>query len=352
MTTTLDPADVLVLPEAPESPGEPQVDDEERKRRRRIFVLAILGGLFLLLVIFFLWYLLFRKPITQIIPPLDLTNPPAYQGSIYGLTKPLGIAVSTDGARIYVTQSSGDQATLLLDGAGKPVAVLAPPADITAHASQLYVAVNPLTGDVYATDRTAGAVNHYRADGSYVDQFENGPTIDVWQPLAIAFDTNGNLYVSDVGGGDQTVHVFGPDGALLRNLGSEGLFSFPNGIAVDKAGYVYVSDSNNGRLLVFDPAGTQVAIVKRGPGQGELGMPRGVAFDDTGRVYVVDSVGQGVHMYRPLQQGDQAPTFLARFGREGTTDGAFEFPNGIAVDGRGHVYVTDWNNDRLQVWSY
>ena len=69
MTTTLDPADVLVLPEAPESPGEPQVDDEERKRRRRIFLLAILGGLFLLLVIFFLWYLLFRKPITQIIPP-------------------------------------------------------------------------------------------------------------------------------------------------------------------------------------------------------------------------------------------------------------------------------------------
>ena len=183
------------------------------------------------------------------------------------MTKPLGIAVSTDGGRIYVTQSSGDQATLLLDAAGKPVAVLAPPAELTAHASQLYVAVNPVTGDVYATDRTAGAVNHYRADGTYVDQFDNGPTIDVWQPLAIAFDTTGNLYVSDVGGADQTVHVFGPDGALIRNLGSEGLFSFPNGIAVDKSGFVYVSDSNNGRLLVFDTTGTQVAIVKRGPGR-------------------------------------------------------------------------------------
>ena len=44
--------------------------------------------------------------------------------------------------------------------------------------------------------------------------------------------------------------------------------------------------------------------------------------------------------------------YLARFGREGTVDGTFEFPNGIAIDGRGRLYVTDWNNDRLQMWSY
>jgi tripartite motif-containing protein 71 len=331
----------------------PELDaEEQKKRRRRYILLAFLGALLLLLIIFLLWYLLFRKPISQIVPPLDLTNPPTYQASIYGLTKPLGVAVSPDGSRMYVTQTSGDQATLLLDSTGKPVAVLAPPAQQATHASQLYVAVDPRNGDVYATDRTAGAIYHYRADGTYVDVFDNGPTIDVWQPLAIAFDPTGTMYVSDVGGADQRIHVFGPDGAFVRDLGSEGLFSFPNGIAVDKAGFVYVSDSNNGRLLVFDPAGSQVALVRRGPAQGELGMPRGVAFDDTGRVYVVDSVGQGVHMYRPLQQGDQVPTFLARFGREGTTDGAFEFPNGIAVDGRGRVYVTDWNNDRLQVWSY
>ena len=37
---------------------------------------------------------------------------------------------------------------------------------------------------------------------------------------------------------------------------------------------------------------------------------------------------------------------------EGVSNGTFQYPNGIAVDGRGRVYVTDGGNDRVQVWSY
>ena len=345
---------VLPQPDAPAPPPALPVTDDAPPpdRRRRYALLLFLLSLLLIVVGFAVWYFLFRQPIESVLPNLDLTKPPAYQVSTYGFSKPLGVAVASDASRIYVTQGSGDQAALILDGNGNKLGVLAPPQDVITRATQLYVAVNPRTGDVYTTDRSAGAVFHYAADGTFKDVFEPGATIGIWQPLAIAFDGAGNLYVSDVGGDFQKVHVFGPDGTWLRDLGSAGLFAFPNGIGVDQNGNVYVSDSNNGRLVVFDETGAQLGKIERGSADDELGMPRGVAVDSHGRVYVVDTVRQSVQLFRALQTGETFPAFQTRFGREGTVDGAFEFPNGIAVDGRGRVYVTDWNNDRLQVWSY
>ncbi len=67
-----------------------------------------------------------------------------------------------------------------------------------------------------------------------------------------------------------------------------------------------------------------------------------MAIDDKDRLYVVDSIGQAVQVYRPLVSGAPSPEFVDKFGEEGTVDGAFYFPNGIAVDARGHVYVADW----------
>ena len=336
-----------------EPPVLPAVEDAPPPdRRRRYLLLLLLFFLLALVILFAIWYFIFRQPIDRIIPNLDFTKPPAYVSSTYGLQKPLGVAVSSDGERIYVTQGGGDQSTLLIDRAGNHIATLAPPTDVSARAQQLYVAVNPKTGDVYATDRTAGAVFRYAADGTYKDTFSPGSGISVWQPLAIAFDADGTMYVSDAGGDFQKVHVFAPDGTWLRDLGSAGLFAFANGIGIDKAGNVYVSDSNNGRLIVFDKTGAELGRIQRGAADGDLGLPRGVVVDADGRVYVVDSTGQGVKLFRALQDGETTPAFQVRFGREGTVDGAFEFPNGIAIDGRGRVYITDWNNDRLQMWSY
>ncbi|HEX7951186.1 MAG TPA: hypothetical protein VF494_12615 [Candidatus Limnocylindrales bacterium] len=347
------PSEAPVLaPDAPDAPppAAPVADEPPNRRRRLILLLLLLAGLFVL-ILFAIWYLIFRQPVENVIPNLDFTKPPAYTSSIYGLSKPLGVAVSADGSRIYVTQGGADQAALVLDGAGNRVAVLAPPTDVVARATQLYVAVNPKTGEVYTSDRASGAVFVYGADGSYKAVFKPSG-ISVWQPLAIAFDAAGNLYVADVAGDFQKVHVYGPDGALLRDLGTDGLFAFPNGIGIDGNGNVYVSDSNNGRLVVFDRSGAQIGLIQRGPADGQFGMPRGVVVDGQGRVFVVDSVAQSVQLFRSLQAGETTPAFKVRFGREGTVDGAFEFPNGIAADGRGRIYVTDWNNDRLQIWSY
>jgi sugar lactone lactonase YvrE len=81
-------------------------------------------------------------------------------------------------------------------------------------------------------------------------------------------------------------------------------------------------------------------------------LPRGVAIDDEGRLYVVDTSAHAVQVYKVLAEADRSPVYVGRFGAEGTLDGAFEFPNGVAVDTRGRVYVTDLANNRVQVWTY
>ena len=338
-------------PEVPETPTAPA--DPGRRRRIRMLLAIILGALLLGFLAFAAWYLLFRKPISQLpLPNLEEGVMPGFSFAAYDLEKPLGIAVSADGSRMYVTQTGGDQATLMLDGRGTRLGTLTPPTDVAARTTQLYVAVDPKTGDVYTTDRSHGAVYIYSADGVYRGIFRPDPDPGAWQPLAIAFDRDGNLFISDAGGTFQTVREIDRNGHVVLTIGTDGMLNFPNGIAVDKSGDIYVTDSNNGRLLVFDKAGTQLGLIQRGPAQGEFSMPRGIVIDDVGKVYVVDAVGQGVQVYRAMASGDQAPHYLDRFGREGTVDGAFEFPNGIAVDSRGRVYVADWNNDRIQIWSY
>ena len=59
--------------------------------------------------------------------------------------------------------------------------------------------------------------------------------------------------------------------------------------------------------------------------------------------------GSCPHLY---QSADWRPTFLNEFGSQGIGDGQFEYPNGVAVDSRDRVYVTDRENNRVQVWGY
>ena len=150
----------------------------------------------------------------------------------------------------------------------------------------------------------------------------------------------------------QAVLAFGPDGTYLRTYGKPTDFNFPNGVAVDAGGNVYVADSDNGRLVVFDAGGNQVGIVGRGAGAGNLGLPRGIAIDDSGRVYVADLSLNGVQVYHVLAAGETHPQYVGDFGEGGAGDGAFQLPNAVAVDGRARVYVADWRNNRIQVWTY
>jgi sugar lactone lactonase YvrE len=121
---------------------------------------------------------------------------------------------------------------------------------------------------------------------------------------------------------------------------------------VDGAGTIYVTDSNNGRLVTFASDGKGTVRIGRGAGQGNLGLPRGLAIDSSDRIFTVDTTAQGVAIYRTQRGEDQQVEYLGSFGVPGIADGQFSFPNGLALDSRGRVYVADTFNDRVQIWSY
>ena len=59
-----------------------------------------------------------------------------------------------------------------------------------------------------------------------------------------------------------------------------------------------------------------------------------------------------VFVYAQYRSGASQIEYLGSFGSQGVANGQFSYPNGIAVDGRGRLYIADSTNDRVQLWSY
>jgi hypothetical protein len=71
----------------------------------------------------------------------------------------------------------------------------------------------------------------------------------------------------------------------------------------------------------------------------------------SGKLLVVHTADHMVRTYS-TDKSKPTPTYIGSFGNEGQLDGTSEYPNGVATDKRAHVYVTDRENNRVQVWGY
>jgi len=350
-TDLLDLLDDMSAPPTPPATVPPV--DPARRRRRRI-ILAVVLALLVLLVGLFTWYLLNRKPLSEL-PGLNDAQVPTYKTSFYDVSRPLGVAVSPDGSRIYATQSGATPTTFVFDRDGTKVGELKPPTTQKTLHVPVYVAVDPTNGDVYVGDRAAGKVYVYDANGTYLRTFEpKGVGVEQLSPLGLAVGPDGTVYVADVLSAkpaDHRILVFAHDGTLRTVLG-KGVLNYPNAIVVGTHGEIYVSDSNNGRVVVIDQTGKVSTLIARGVGDGDLGLPRGLALDDQGRMFVVDTTDHMVRLFTLAASPTTHPAYVGSFGDEGHDDGKFTFPNGAATDTRGRVYVADRENNRIEVWGY
>src|SRR5439155_22238179 len=138
-------------------------------------------------------------------------------------------------------------------------------------------------------------------------------------------------------------------------------FDGPRGLALDGAGNLYVADDNNDRVRRIDPAGIITTVAGTGAegfaGDGgpaaaaQLNHPRGVAVDGRGVLFVVDSMNHRVRMVDP----SGVIATVAGCGRQGYSgDGGsatvarlFE-PRGVALDPAGRLFVADSYNDRIR----
>jgi DNA-binding beta-propeller fold protein YncE len=325
-------------------------EEERKSRRRKIAALTGIVAALAVVVFMILRTLSGSSPLPSI--PSEL---PHYVSDIYGTDQPMGVAVSPSGERVYVTESEGPRLVRVYDGTGRPLGTLKPPGRNEAWRLPVYVAVSPRTEEVYVSDRLRQAIDVYGPNGKYLRAVRpTGSLGNGAQPLGLAFGPEGNLYATDVGGPkrDHRVLVLGASGAEpVRKIGSPGMFWFPNGLALDGKGDLYVADSNDGRLEIFNPAGRPAASIERGVGEGDLGLPRGVAVDGN-RLFVVDTMAQVVKVYRLPGAVTEVPVYIGAFGGEGLGDGQFQYPNGIAIDHNGRIYVTDRENGRVQIWEY
>jgi uncharacterized protein (TIGR03663 family) len=140
-----------------------------------------------------------------------------------------------------------------------------------------------------------------------------------------------------------------PDGSGPLDLG-DGQFQEPWGIAVDAEGMIFVADTWNGRIQVFDSAGKFVH--KWGifnTTNGTLGDPlslfgpRGIAIDSSGYLLVADTGNKRILQFTPTGE------FVNQIGGGGVRLGNFEEPTSVGVDPRdGSVYVADAWNRRIQ----
>ena len=176
------------------------------------------------------------------------------------------------------------------------------------------------------------------------------------RPGGIAIDTENRLvYVADTG--NDCVDVFDADNyKLQRRLGKPsskhdqtepGLFSLPEGVAVDKDGNVYVTDTFNDRVEVFDADGEFISTFgQNGDAPANFERPKGIAIDCDGHIWVVDAGQNMVKVY------NNKGRLLIYFGGEGYYPGQFMGPWGIAIGPSNQVVVSETFPGRVQVFRY
>lgn len=184
-------------------------------------------------------------------------------------------------------------------------------------------------------------------------------------PIGIAVDASNNVYVADFN--NSTIRKVTAGGSVTTLAGSAGSpgsadssggsprFNGPSGVAVDTSGNVYVADNFNCTIRKITPGGFVSTLAGTAGTRGNVdqpgsaarfNFPSGVAVDNDGNVYVADTLNCTI---RKITPAGAVSTFAGFAGSAGASDGAgtaarFSYPNGVAVDSSGNVYVADSNN--------
>lgn len=208
--------------------------------------------------------------------------------------------------------------------------------------------IRKITPSGFVTTIAGMAQQAGTADGS-------GSGARFWSPRSLAVDSSGNIFVADTyshtirkitRSGNVTTFAGtadpGAPGSLVDGKGAGARFSYVYGIAIDRAGVLWVADSGNGAIRKITPD----ANVSTFAGLSNTAL----ALDNAGNIYVADYYNSAIRKINPAG----VITTLGGAGQPGYRDGTgsdalFNFPLGIAVDEQGKVYVADTGNHAIRV---
>ncbi|MGA2856505.1 MAG: 6-bladed beta-propeller [Candidatus Sulfotelmatobacter sp.] len=204
-------------------------------------------------------------------------------------------------------------------------------------------------GILYIADGKVGAVFMFNTETKELTMIKHGAQANFGLIVGLAMDDSDRLFVSDTK--LHRILVFDKDHKVEGAI-SQGVLD-PGGMVVDNENrFLYVADAGLDQVLVYDAdkfnlirkigtAGKRHTLTE--PGQ--FSVPTNVALDADNNLYVTDTYNNRVEVF------DADGNFLRAWGKEGDRPGTFSRPKGIAIDSDGHVWVADAVQDRLQAFT-
>lgn len=281
-----------------------------------------------------------KKPAQPVAPPIDFSKlawppPPDVSRIRY-----LGVYQGEDdvnpaGVKKHKSSWMDKMAGVSLpQDAGKP-RMMAP-----------YGVASDSKGRIYVADAKGGAVFVFDLENKKVE-FRGSQKLQL--PSGVAVDDSDRLFVSD--SESHVIFVFRSDGSIEGVFGADQL-KRPVGLAIDNENrFLYVADTTADRIAVFD-ADTYKLLryIAQQPtadplAPGVLSRPNSIAVDTEGNVYVTDTFNARVQVF------DAEGNWLRMWGKPGNIAGCFMRPKGIAIDRDNHVYVVDAEFNNVQVFD-
>jgi DNA-binding beta-propeller fold protein YncE len=206
------------------------------------------------------------------------------------------------------------------------------------------IAYSPKDDTIFVVDRMA-RVQHLDHDGKFLNDW-NMPERRNGKPVGLSVGPDGNVYVPDTH--YFRVLVYTPSGQLLKQIGSfgreDGQFIYPTDIEWDNKGRMFVSEyGDDDRIQVFDSDGKFLyKFGCFGQGDGQFIRPQDMVIVDD-LLYVTDACNHRICVFKT------DGTWVRNMGSCGSGLGQFRFPYGMDIDREGHLVVSEFGNNRVQL---
>ncbi|MHB1126259.1 MAG: 6-bladed beta-propeller [Bacillota bacterium] len=325
-------------------------------KKSSVYLLMLTTFLTTSMIFGFMFYKYDKSVIVPIQKVFDDKAPPAFNQIIYGdfgedaLNKPMDVAVINE--FIYVTDTNNKRVQVF-DLGGTPLYKFGKEGDGKGEFRFPYGIAGDSQGNVYVADLYLGSISVFDAKGKFIKYFaeKNPNEKTIISPGGIRI-FNDKVYVTEIQ--MSKVLVFDKEGKKLLEIGEPGMkngqLRAPNAVTVDREGNVYVVDTGNQRIQVFDQKGKFLKIINgtpNGTSSSAFVNPRGIGIDSRGILYLVSNL---THLIYGFDLNETTDNSLFTFGGNGESNTQFSLPNGLYVDQNDQVYITDTGNQRIVIY--